>query len=41
MPDDYHITQINDDGVARVKKDVADNIVAARDDVEHYGGDDE
>jgi len=38
MPDDYHVTEISDKGVAQVTQEVADNLVAAFDHVEHYDG---
>jgi len=38
MPSDYRVTNINDEGVAQVTQEVADNLVAAFDHVEHYDG---
>lgn len=36
MPEDYQIDEISEEGVAQVTQDVADNLVEAKDSVEHY-----
>jgi len=38
MAEDYRITEISDDGVAQVTQEVADSLVEAIDEVEHYDG---
>jgi len=38
MAEDYHITEISDEGVAQVTQEVADTLVEAIDEVEHYDG---
>jgi hypothetical protein len=38
MPEDYRVTEISDDGVAQVTKEVGENLIAAFDHVEEYDG---